>query len=197
MINSYISFDDLENLVLGKLKSLGINEKDYPLNPYKMIANENIILQEVGMDNNDIRGMIVAGPNACGIMINGNRCQRSKNFIAMHELSHYWFHKLEERRVCLDNYIDSQRMYEWQANNAASIALMPTSLLARLFCECAGNMACLCDFFDVGIDAMTYRLKNLKKDDLTWRIHTSGFNINFNEFCDKTYNEKLLYRKRV
>jgi len=129
-------------------------------------------------------------------MINGTRNQRSKNFIAMHELSHFWLHPSEERRVCLDNYIDSQRMYEWQANNAASIALMPTTLLTRLYCECAGNIYCLCDFFDVGIDAMTYRLKNIRRDCLSWNVHTNGYHINFNEFCEKTYNEKLLYNRR-
>lgn len=193
MIKGYIAPNDLEKIVIDKLKNLGITESDYPLNPYRLILDEGIILQEELFDNENIRGMIVHGENATGILINGMRSRESKNFIAMHELSHHWFHPHSTQRICLENYVDRNKHYEWQANNAAAYALMPTKLLSRLFFECGGNIECLCDFFNVGRDTMTYRLNKTNFFVSNSFCASQSFCIDFKEFKAKAAKNKWVF----
>ena len=158
MIKGYVTYEELECIVNAKLKEIGITDKDYPLNPYQLIINEGIELYEVGYDNANIRGFIVYGNNVTGISINKNRSFASKKFIAMHELCHHWFHPHEHRMICLDNYIDSNKGMEWQANNAASIALVPRHLLLKYSFIYCGDIELLAQFFGVSKSCIEYRL---------------------------------------
>lgn len=160
-INGYINPAGLEQRVYTKLYEIGIAENSYPIDPFELINKENIILQETSFDNDHIRGMLVCGPNVSGILINSNRSAYSKRFIAMHELSHYWFHPHETKRICFEDYSVSKKSIEWQANNAAAYALMPTKIITEQFYYCNGDIDYLCDFFKVGKDTVTYRLTNL------------------------------------
>lgn len=160
-IRGYISITDLEKLVCTKLLNIGIHTCDYPINPYCLIQNENIILQEIHLNDTKIRGMTVHGENRTGIMINSNCGLFAKRFIAMHELSHIWFHPHKTKRVCIEDYKKLRRGEEWQANNAAAIALMPTSLVYDIYEHYEGNTEYMCDFFGVGAECMNYRLESL------------------------------------
>lgn len=191
MIKGYIDYGALEHKVLKKLKQLGITEKDYPLNPYELISHEGIILQEIDYEDINIRGMIVFGSNVTGISINQNRTSKSKNYIAMHELSHYWYHPHHTDFVCIDDYINHNNDKEWQANNAASLALMPTKIFSKLFCECGGDLSCLSDYFNVSISAVKYRKE--KMQIISKNINYNGYNIDFKRFTEITYQERLLY----
>lgn len=161
-IKGYIETGDLERLVYDKLKSKGISKKSYPINPFDLIASENIILSETTFDNDSIRGMIVHGENASGILINTNRSLYSKRFIAMHELSHHWFHPRNTKILCIDEYIAKKKGIEWQANNAAAYALMPSELVIEVCDYCYGDIDYMCEFFKIGKGSMTYRLQELK-----------------------------------
>nr|DAF69099.1 MAG TPA: IrrE protein [Bacteriophage sp.] len=191
MLKGYIEYNKLEKIVLNKLKDIGITEKDYPLNPFELIEREKIILQEIDYDETDIRGMIVFGNNVTGISINKNRTYKSKVYIAMHELSHFWFHPHNTEYICVNDYIERNSDKEWQANNAASLALMPTNILKKLFCESGGNLECISDYFNVGISAVRYRLQKLQMSQND--IISYGQNIDLRTFAEKTYAEHLLY----
>ncbi|BCN32075.1 ImmA/IrrE family metallo-endopeptidase [Anaeromicropila herbilytica] len=172
-IRGYIGSNQLEKLVYFKLKSLGITEDDYPLDPYLLIEKENIMLQFSPFDDDNIRGMLVHGPNISGILINSNRNDASKRFIAAHELSHYWFHPHESRTVCFEHYKETTRGIEWQANHAAAYALMPSKILKEAYAYCEGDIPFLCDYFGVSKDSITYRIKELglKKKQHRYQIH--------------------------
>lgn len=161
-IRGYISVTDLERLVMGKLNHIGITLEDYPIDPFELIYNENIVLQETSFDNINIRGMTVNGDNLSGIIINSNYGICARRFIAMHELSHFWFHPRKTKRVCLEEYSRLKRGEEWQANNAAAIALMPADIVKDLYVHYDGNFEFLCEYFKVGKDSMRYRLERLK-----------------------------------
>ncbi len=191
MIRGYIEYNRLERVVLNKLKEIGITEKDYPLNPFDLIKKEGIHLQEIDYDEPDIRGMIVFGNNATGISINKNRTYKSKVYIAMHELSHFWFHPHNTDYICVNDYIERNSDKEWQANNAASLALMPTNILTKLYSECNGDISCISDYFNVGIRAVKYRLQKIQIAQ--GNSVPCGYSIDFTEFSEKTYLEHLLY----
>ena len=161
-IDGYIKSNDLERMVYRKLKEKGITKFDYPINPFELIENENIILQEIPFDDCNIRGMLVHGENVSGILINANRSLVSKRFIAMHELSHYWFHPKKSKTICFEEYSQSRKGAEWQANNAAAYALMPSELLLELYDYCDGNLGYICKELKVSRDSLSYRLNELK-----------------------------------
>lgn len=160
-IRGYISITDLERLVNKKLYDIGITSEDYPIDPFELIHNENILLQETPFDNMNIRGMTVNGNNLSGIMVNSNYGFYARRFIAMHELSHFWFHPHKTKRVCLEEYSKLKRGEEWQANNAAAIALMPADIVTDLYYYCDGDIEYMCEYFRVGKDSMKYRLESL------------------------------------
>lgn len=160
-IKGFIEPDVLEQAVYRKLKDKGIEKNDYPINPYVLIDNEGIILQETKFDNNNIRGMIVHGPNKSGILINANRSYVSRRFIAMHELCHYWFHPKETKRICFEEYKIKAKSIEWQANNAAAYALMPRDIVLDLYDYYNGAKEPIADWLKVSVESLTYRLDEL------------------------------------
>lgn len=161
-IRGFIEAEELELIVYENLKRKGITLNDYPIDPYELIKNEGILLQETNIQDSNIRGMIVHGENATGILINSNRCPVSKRFIAMHELSHHWFHPHDAERVCFEKYRKLKKGIEWQANNAAAYALMPTEVLTDLYDYCNGNLNYMCKKLEVSMDSLNYRLADLK-----------------------------------
>lgn len=161
-IEGFIEPKELECIVYDKLSSLGIRDIDYPIDPFEIIKNEGILLKEIPFDDNNIKGMLVIGDNISGIAINSNRCEVSKRFIATHELSHYWYHPPHPRTVCLEDYPIVRKGIEWQANNAAAYALMPSNMVVELYDYCNGSINYMCDFFKVARDSMEYRIKELK-----------------------------------
>lgn len=165
-IKGFIEQEALEQAVYEKLNEVGVNKEDYPINPYELIKNEGIILQETRLDNENIRGMIVHGPNKTGILINANRCYVSKRFIAMHELCHYWFHPKETKRVCFEEYKLISKGIEWQANHAAAYALMPTKLVIELYKEYYGDIDCLCSILKVSPESLGYRISEIGMEKL-------------------------------
>lgn len=164
VIDTFIEPAKLELLVYAKLKQHGITYDKYPFNPYEIIQAEGIVLQEIPLDDPNIRGMIVHGPNATGIMINKNRSYVSKRFIAMHELSHHWFHPHSPQRVCFENYKNKRKSIEWQANYAAACALMPKSLLSELLSEFNGDLELISEWLCVSLESLTYRISELGYD---------------------------------
>lgn len=160
-IKGFIKPCELENAVYRKLRSVGIKKEDYPINPYKLIENEGIILQEINLDNENIRGMLVHGPNVSGIVINANRSYVSKRFIATHELMHYWFHPKKHKRICFEEYVYQTKGIEWQANNAAAYALMPRDIVLDLYDYYNGAKEPIADWLKVSVESLTYRLDEL------------------------------------
>lgn len=160
-MRGYVHIKELEYKVMNKLNSLGINESDYPINPYKIASDEGIILQEIDFENEDIKGMIMYVDDKAGIAINKNRSFVSRRFTAMHELAHYWFHPHKNHILCLDSYLDEKHMYEWQANNAAAIALMPRNLFMSVFIKFNGNKDEICNFFKVSSQQFEYRFNTI------------------------------------
>jgi len=161
IIDSFIEPTELEILVQSKLKQHGITLYDYPFNPYTIIQAEGVILQEVPLDNENIRGMIVNGPNATGILINKNRSYVSRRFIAMHEISHFWFHHPCPKRVCFEVYKQKRKGIEWQANHAAACALMPRKLIIELLNEYNGNLELMSEWLCVSPESLSYRIVEL------------------------------------
>jgi len=161
MINGFISPDDLEKLVENKLLSIGITKDDYPINPFELIKNEGIILVEQHFDNPDIKGMLVNGPERSGIILNNNRCVQSMKFAGMHELSHFWHHPKQEQRVCFEKYSTDYKGMEWQANNAASYALMPKDIIIDLYDYSFGDLDYIAHYLDVSKEALSYRIKDI------------------------------------
>lgn len=161
-IKGFIKPEALEQIVYDKLHEIGIRKEDYPINPYELIEKEKIILQEVPLDSQDIKGMIVYGPNKTGILINANRNYVSRRFIAMHELCHYWFHPKEAKRVCFEEYQSRSRGIEWQANNAAAYALMPKELVIELYDHYFGDINAMADWLKVSVESLKYRVNELK-----------------------------------
>lgn len=162
MINGYISPEDLEELVAKKLSSLGITNDDYPINPFELIENEGIILVKQRFNDANIKGMLVNGPERSGIILNNNRCVQSMKFAGMHELSHFWHHPKQDQRVCFDTYSMDYKGMEWQANNAASYALMPRDVIIDLYDYCYGNLEYIARFLDVSKEALSYRIKDIE-----------------------------------
>lgn len=160
-IDSYIEPTKLEMLVSIKLKQHGITIDDYPINPYNIIRQEGIDLKEIPIDNANIRGMIVHGTNATGILINKNRSYVSKRFIAMHEISHHWFHPRSPKRVCFEEYRCKRKGVEWQANNAAAYSLMPRRLIFELVNEFNGNIEQISEWLQVSPESLLYRINDL------------------------------------
>jgi len=182
IIEGYIEGKRLEGIVYEKLKELGLWNTNYSIDPFKIIESEGIVLKEDTFDNNDIKGMLVNGDNFSGIIINSNRCETSKRFIAMHELCHYWFHPRSQQTVCFEDYSKLKRGIEWQANNAAAYALMPSERVIDIFDYCDGNLHYMCNYFKVGKDSMSYRIKELKlqKSVDTNFKYIVNHDINFN-----------------
>lgn len=160
-IKGYVEAKKLECIVYEKLKQMGLWNTDYSIDPYELISSEGIILHEKYFDDDNIRGMLVNGDNFSGIVINSNRSDVSRRFIAMHELCHYWFHPRTPQTVCFEDYSKVKKGIEWQANNAAAYALMPTEILMDAFDYCDGNLNYLCTHFNVSRDSMNYRIKEL------------------------------------
>jgi len=162
IIEGFIEPTRLERMVYDKLKEIGITDADYPINPYEIIKGEGILLFEESFEDDDIRGILVNRQYKSGIIINSNRCEVSKRFIAAHELSHYWFHPRKTKTICLEDYSKSKKGIEWQANNAAAYALMPSKMVTELYDYCNGDVNYMCNFFKVAKDSMEYRIENLK-----------------------------------
>lgn len=161
LINNFVEPAKLEVLVESKLRQHGITYYDYPFNPYDIIHAEGIILQEIPLENENIRGMIVHGPNATGILINKNRSYVSKRFIAMHELSHHWFHPHDSKIVCFEEYQSKYKGIEWQANYAAACALMPRKLVSELLYMYDGDITGISEWFCVSMESLMYRISVL------------------------------------
>lgn len=162
MINGYISPEDLEKLVAKKLSSLGIRNEDYPINPFELIENEGIILVTQRFDDDNIKGMLVNGPERSGIILNSNRCIQSMKFAGMHELSHYWHHPKQDQRVCFEKYSTDYKGMEWQANNATSYALMPRDVVIDLYDYSFGNFEYIAKYLNVSKEALSYRIKDIE-----------------------------------
>lgn len=161
VIRGFIEEEKLEEIVYKKIRELGITKSDYPIDPYQLAKEEGIILQEMQIDDVNIRGMLVHGPNATGILINSNRCYVSKRFIAMHELCHHWFHPHRTKTVCFENYKTNKKGAEWQANNAAAIALMPADIMKEIYQYCNGDINYICKELKVSEDSVKYRIEKL------------------------------------
>lgn len=174
IIRGYIEPEELEYLVANKLDDLGIREHNYPFNPYEIISMEHIELKEIGLENDNIRGMIVHGNNCTGILINANRSYVSRRFIAMHELSHHWFHPHETQRVCFEKYKQTFHDLEWQANHAAAYALMPTKMVVDLYREYNGDLDCLCNILKVSPESLGYRMDEIGRANLEPRKYFYG-----------------------
>lgn len=160
-LKNYIEADDLEDIVNKLLFSKGVTYNNYPFNPFRLIEDEKIIYREESFDDDNIRGVLLNAPNRSGILINSNRCLRSKRFIATHELMHYWFHPKYDRVVCFEKYDELRKGKEWQANHAAACALMPSYLMYDTFESSCGNIDYMCNFFQVTKEAMMYRMNTL------------------------------------
>lgn len=161
-ISGFVDSAVLEQMVYDKLHEIGICKEDYPIDPYNLIKNEGIILKEEKLKDENIKGMIVYGPNKTGILINANRCYVSRRFIAMHELCHYWFHPRNTKRVCFEEYKAISKGIEWQANNAAAYALMPRDLIIELYEHFYGDIIIMADWLKVSAESLKYRITELK-----------------------------------
>jgi Zn-dependent peptidase ImmA (M78 family) len=161
IIDGFIQPSDLEQLVYEKLLEKGITDNDYPINPYKLINDENILLLERHFDNSALKGVIMYGITDIAITINSDRCYVSRRFTAMHELSHYWFHPRVNHTFCLDTYKIDFSDKEWQANNAAAYALMPTNIVKELFDLTDGNVDKMCETLKVSSESLKYRINEI------------------------------------
>lgn len=179
-IRGFIDPKILEQAVYDKLKNRGITKYDYPINPFELIQKEGIVLQETSFDDDNIRGMIVHGPNKSGIIINANRSFESRRFIAMHELSHYWFHPRETKTICFEKYKEEKRGIEWQANNATAFALMPREIVTDLFDHFNGDICFISDYLKVSTESLSYRLK-----ELGLKKNNTYYTENFNYYYDQ------------
>lgn len=160
-INGFVNPAELERMVYNKLHDIGIHKEDYPIDPFKIIKDEGIILHEEKLKDENIRGMIVYGPNKTGILINANRSYASRRFIAMHELIHYWFHPKETQRVCFEEYKIVNKGIEWQANNAAAYALMPTKIVIELYDHFFGDIELMAEWLKVSTESLKYRINEI------------------------------------
>ncbi len=164
MIKGYTTIQKIEEMVTEKLYSIGITEKSYPYNPFELIEREGIILSFQKLDDVNIRGMLVRGDLRSGILINSSRSIKSQKFTAMHELFHYWFHQGKNRTICLDSdiYIANHKSIEWQANQGAACALMPSRVMEGLWEYTNGNTEYMSQYLDVSQEALENRIHTLK-----------------------------------
>jgi Zn-dependent peptidase ImmA (M78 family) len=161
LITKFIEPEELEQLVCKKIKELGITSADYPINPNQLIRNEGIEIYERSFTDTNIRGAIMYGSEATAIVINADRSFTSRRFIAMHELSHFWFHPRANKIVCFEEYINNCADKEWQANNAAAYALMPRAMVSELFAASHGDVSYMCDVLKVSPLSLGYRINEL------------------------------------
>lgn len=175
-------YKNLELRILRELKELGVTEFDYPLDPYKLMKKLGIVLYLRKMSE-QIRGVIIAPKNGgVSIVVNSMWSGNARRFIAMHELCHYLLHI----RKGIPHY---SKLAEWEANNGAALALMPSAILEDIYYQCNGNIECMCDFFSVSPLALTYRLDNIP----VLRFDNHAYSIDFNEYTESIYRRQLLY----
>jgi Zn-dependent peptidase ImmA (M78 family) len=88
-----------------------------------------------------------------------------RRFSCAHELGHYMRHVDKEDEIAFVDYRDGRARRgddpeEVYANNFAANLLMPEAEVRHVWAEQPSPVA-LARYFDVSIDAMTFRLKNL------------------------------------
>ena len=164
MIRGYIKKEILYKLVDDKLAELGITEEDYPLNS-RAIADSigsKLIVEYHKFPSIKMGGLLYKGDELSSMALNTLRSEKGQNFDCMHELIHYWFHP-PGKMICIDNnYIHQNTTREWQANEGAAQALMPTKLFIKKYKLFEGDISALSDFFMVGELAVEFRINNLQ-----------------------------------
>lgn len=169
IINGFIERDKFYNLITEKLKSLGISEKDYPLNSKKIaqLYSPNLELEFINFKSINIGGILYKDPLKSYMALNSSRSKKGQNFDCMHELIHYWFHPYTEY-FCSDKKRKhvQNKDFEWQANEGAAQALMPKDLFIQKYKDFKGEISALSDFFFVGEKAIVYRMLNLNLHDM-------------------------------
>ncbi|MBN4062799.1 ImmA/IrrE family metallo-endopeptidase [bacterium AH-315-E09] len=163
----FISLDQLEIIIEQKLVEYSLTEKSYPICSKQIISKiNNLEIHYKKFSNHLIGGICYKGQKSSAILLNTMRSNKGQNFDCMHELIHYWFHPQNEYLNISKNFVHQNKSYEWQANNGAAIALMPTILFKRKCFEFNGDIEKLSDFFMVGEMAVRFRIENISQISL-------------------------------
>ncbi|MGV8149975.1 MAG: ImmA/IrrE family metallo-endopeptidase [Alkaliphilus sp.] len=167
ILPKFISLDQLEIIIEQKLAEYSIVEESYPISPKEIIRIiSNLEIHYKKFSNHLIGGICYKGKKNSAILLNTMRSKKGQNFDCMHELIHYWFHPQNEYLNISKNFVHQNRSYEWQANNGAAIALMPTALFRKKCFEFDGDIEKLSDFFLVGEMAVIFRIENILQTNL-------------------------------
>lgn len=136
----------------------------------------NLAIREIPFDNTKICGILYKGDRKTAIGLNVNRTPEMQNFDCMHELIHYFFHDICYCQcICSDEqsgeYIQQDRIQEWQANEGAAQFLVPYQDFIPRFTKLlnsgvTGVQSILAEYYNV-----TTQVINIRMDSLAYEIN--------------------------
>jgi Zn-dependent peptidase ImmA (M78 family) len=148
------------------LRSTGYDDV-LPVDPVHIaqILGLNVFAANIG---SDVSGMLrqEKGDEAPEIFLDVNDPPVRRRFSCAHELGHYMRHVGDESEIAFVDYRDSRSRRgddpeEIFANNFAANLLMPEDKVRAEFATAPSPLV-LARVFNVSLDAMTFRLKNLQ-----------------------------------
>jgi hypothetical protein len=164
-IDKFIEREELYYLIDEKLKSLGINNYDYPLDSMKIasIYKDTLTVDIIEFPSKRLGGLLYKDPEGFQsfIALNSNKSIKARNFDCMHELIHYWFHPPGHKLCYNKDFIVQNKGIEWHANEGAAQVLMPEKLFKERYQQFQGNISRLSNCFNVSEQSIKFRIKNL------------------------------------
>lgn len=109
--------------------------------------------------------LIIKGENNFDIFLDPLATYMRNNFTLAHELGHYYLHYMlqDEKINNIKFYRRDSNLLEWQANWFAAGFLMPSKKLEKLQNKYGDNIDIIATELDVSIEALKYRIDDLKK----------------------------------
>jgi Zn-dependent peptidase ImmA (M78 family) len=164
--------EEIEQRVRETLARHGIADTAIPIDPVRIANGEGIKVFNVIFDNQDTEGMIAHRNHSTKIYVNSQRHPVRKRFTIAHELGHFHLHMLGtdgEYVDTSDNFRTTfdptepwseSRRKEWEANQFASILLLPEAPL-RMYWQKSPDIETICGIFQVSRQALLLRLDAL------------------------------------
>lgn len=131
----------------------------------------NLAIREIPFDNTKICGILYKGDRKTAIGLNVNRTPEMQNFDCMHELIHYFFHDICYCQcICSDEqsgeYIQQDRIQEWQANEGAAQFLVPYQDFIPRFTKLlnsgvTGVQSILAEYYNVTTQVIILHAENI------------------------------------
>lgn len=164
--------EEIEKKARETLTRHGIADTAIPIDPIRIANSDGIKVFNVIFDSDETEGMIARRNDQTKIYVNSQRHPVRKRFTIAHELGHFYLHMLGTDGEYVDTSDNFRTVFdptepwsearrkEWEANQFASVLLIPEAPL-RMYWTQTPDIEAICSVFQVSRPALLLRLDAL------------------------------------